>query len=319
MPRRPPRTRGGEDPGRGTREGGAPCEPDQEGLAWRPCPAGELATRWELRRESARHPPTMVGERPSSPVPGTHFSLRSTGCTSPHPLLKVSQCPGRLLADGSPQLPSKTSAADPNRPPRYAHRSDDADVFSGMPLTLLRPDCPDDAATFSYRNGCHPRPVNGYPWDSCTAYIPRGAVGPGSSHLHPSASPRPGVPASVRPDPRVPVPDAVSARRRVQGRPAGTSPGPGWPVRPDQERSSRRAGRAFLGPGPVGVDQIDRKGIRERNGTALSNGAIGDGRMRHRLDAWGDADPVGRRSSTAPYETPTRLLCAVVPRFECFK
>src|SRR5262245_43354747 len=31
-----------------------------------------------------------------------------------------------------------------------------------MPLIELWPDCPDDAATFSCRNGCHPRPVNGH-------------------------------------------------------------------------------------------------------------------------------------------------------------
>ena len=37
-----------------------------------------------------------------------------------------------------------------------------ADAFSGMPLTLLRPDCPKDATSCSHLNGCHPRPVNGY-------------------------------------------------------------------------------------------------------------------------------------------------------------
>jgi HEAT repeat protein len=41
-------------------------------------------------------------------------------------------------------------------------RSDDTDAVSGMPLTRFWPDCPNDATTFSYRNGCHPRPVNGY-------------------------------------------------------------------------------------------------------------------------------------------------------------
>jgi hypothetical protein len=36
-----------------------------------------------------------------------------------------------------------------------------ADAFSGMPLTLLQPDCPNHAAPCSYLNGCHRRPVDG--------------------------------------------------------------------------------------------------------------------------------------------------------------
>jgi hypothetical protein len=63
----------------------------------------------------------------------------------------------------------------PTRASHFLQRAEDrhAEAFSGMPWTLLGPDCPIAAAPRSCLNRCHPRPLNG---DAGTSIIIVGTI-----------------------------------------------------------------------------------------------------------------------------------------------
>jgi hypothetical protein len=79
-----------------------------------------------------------------------------------------------------------------------------------MPLTLLRPDCPNDAAPRSYLDDCHPRPVNGYS-STVSRMAANGTYSP-CHHPHRPASP-PRAPATRLRPAYPPAPPTGSPKR----------------------------------------------------------------------------------------------------------